>query len=149
MILDNFYLQFKHAKLSVNSGFFSRMILDNFYLQFKQSFYMDQEQLTKIRAALYEVIKLWFQRLTNLIHVWKCHSCENVNSFSKKWSKKAVHAMLNILSDIIESFSLTNVLNSAVSYNFTRFELLSANGENWRFQTWKKLVSLWNQFLIH
>ena len=40
--------------------------------------------------------------------------------------------MWNILSDIFK------LLNSAFSYNFTRFEQLFSDGDNWPFQTLKK-----------
>ena len=48
--------------------------------------YMDQK--TKNQSYLYEIIKMWFQRNTNIIRVWNCHidSCTVIFASKKKRS---------------------------------------------------------------
>ena len=44
----------------------------------------------------------------------------------------------------METINVTTLLNSSVSYNFTRFEKFSADDENWNFQTRKIFLSALN-----
>ena len=59
-----------------------------------------------------------------------------VNYFSIKRRKIFAHLMWNILSNVSELFSVTDLLNYAVSYKFTRFE------QFW-FREWKVFQKFW------
>ena len=117
----------------------SRMILNNFHWEFKQKFCIDQKQI--IRATLYEIVKLFFQKfkffpgLQLPVSTICTKFCIGGNSFQKKRRKKCCSicvkrfnnwTIMIELSNIIELFSVTTLLNSAAFYFFMHLRQLSA-----------------------
>ena len=94
------------------------MISDNFRWDISQKTYIDQEQM--IRAALYEIIKIYFQRFTRFtlkmpVLIICTKFCVGVSSFLKKQKKAIVHEMWTSLSNLKELFLVTTLLKWTIS----------------------------------